>query len=279
MSSKPRPIAANFHLIASCNARCEFCFATFRDVRDRLSLPDAWRLIEVLQEAGVEKLNFAGGEPTLHPHVGILIAHAKATGLVTSIVTNGFKLGQVLAEHAGSLDWAGLSIDSGVESVQARLGRGKGDHVSQATDLAIRCQRLGVKVKVNTVVTRSTWEEDMSPLIRRIQPDRWKVFQVLGIEDQNTGEVEKHLIDDAQFKAFVDRHEHLVTDGLAPIVEDNDAMLGSYVMIDPLGRFFGNATGRHVYSESILEVGVDEALSQVGFVPEKFDARGGRYAW
>ncbi len=56
-------------------------------------------------------------------------------------------------------------------------------------------------------------------------------------------------------------------------------MRGSYVMVDPLGRFFGNATGRHVYSQPILDVGVDAALAQVGFVPTKFEARGGTYAW
>lgn len=50
-------------------------------------------------------------------------------------------------------------------------------------------------------------------------------------------------------------------------------------MVDPLGRFYGNATGRHAYSEPILQVGVPTALAQVGFQPAKFDARGGRYAW
>ena len=88
-----------------------------------------------------------------------------------------------------------------------------------------------------------------------------------------------HIIDGARFREFVDRHAPLAEEGFAPVVEDNDAMRGSYAMIDPLGRFYGNATGRHVYSEPILDAGVAGALAQVGFEPSKFDARGGRYVW
>ncbi len=70
-----------------------------------------------------------------------------------------------------------------------------------------------------------------------------------------------------------------MAEGLGPVAEGNDDMQGSYVMVDPLGRFFGNATGRHVYSAPILEVGVEAALAQVGVSTAKFEARGGRYTW
>jgi radical S-adenosyl methionine domain-containing protein 2 len=119
----------------------------------------------------------------------------------------------------------------------------------------------------------------MSGFVRRFAPERWKAFQVLAIEGQNDGQVDDLLITDDQFRAWVGRHRHLGLEGLAPIVEDNDAMRGSYVMVDPLGRFIGNSTGRYVYSAPIAEVGVDAALRQVGWSPEKFEERGGRYGW
>ena len=34
-------VSINFHLFKPCDARCDFCFATFRDVQGCLSLPDA----------------------------------------------------------------------------------------------------------------------------------------------------------------------------------------------------------------------------------------------
>jgi radical S-adenosyl methionine domain-containing protein 2 len=271
--------AVNFHLLKRCNAHCRFCFATFRDVEGELTVDDALRVVDALRDAGTEKLNFAGGEPTLHRHLGRLLAHAKRYGLVTSVVTNGFKLDRLLDRHAADLDWVGLSVDSADEAVEVKLGRSRGDHVRRSLALADRCRAEAVRVKLNTVVTALNCREDMSVFVRRFQPERWKVFQVLPMAGQNDGDVEPLLIDDDTFRAFVERHEPLVAEGLGPIAEGNDDMQGSYVMVDPLGRFFGNATGRHVYSAPILEVGVEAALAQVGISAAKFDARGGRYAW
>ncbi len=275
----PIPVAVNFHVNKACNAHCRFCFATFRDLTGQTDTDAALRVIDALAEAGCEKLNFAGGEPTLRRDLGRLVRRAKARGLVTSLVTNGFRLDALLDAHADALDWVGLSVDSGDEAVQQALGRGKGDHVERSIRLADRCRALGLRVKLNSVITALGWEEDMSALVRRMRPERWKAFQVLPMAGQNDGAVESLLITDEQFKAFVQRHAPLAAEGLAPVVEDNDAMRGSYLMIDPLGRFFGNATGRHVYSRPILDVGIAAAMAEVGFVETKFEARGGRYAW
>ena len=274
-----QPISINYHLYKPCNAHCRFCFATFRDVQGCLSLTDARRLLAILREAGGQKLNFAGGEPTLYPHIGELVVYAKELGFTTSMVTNGARLDALLDEHHTALDWVGLSVDSGREDVQQALGRGRGNHVVQTIALADRARSLGVRVKLNTVVTALTWQEDMSELVRQMQPERWKAFQVLPVRGQNDGSVEDLLISGKQFAAFLAQHNHLAAEGFRPIAEDNDAMRGSYLMIDPLGRFFDNIGGIHRYSQPILDVGIDQALRQVGFSPEKFRMRGGLYDW
>jgi radical S-adenosyl methionine domain-containing protein 2 len=273
------PVSINFHLYKPCDARCSFCFATFRDVDGHLGLDDARRLLDALRAAGGEKVTFAGGEPTLHPHLGELVVHAKAVGYVTSVVTNGSRLDALLDRHADAIDWVALSVDSAVERVQRSLGRGRGDHVARVRALAARCHALGVRLKVNTVVTALTCEEDMSALVRDLRPERWKVFQVLRVEGQNDGRVEPLLVPRERFEAFVHRHEALASLGIAVVAEDNDAMEDSYVMVDPLGRFYGNHGGHHVVSAPILSVGVPKALRDVGFSEAKFHARGGRYGW
>ena len=273
------PISVNYHLYKPCNLKCRFCFATFRDVRGRLSLADATELVTQLRRSGAEKITFVGGEPTLYPHIGELLVRAKQLGFVTCLVTNGARLHDLLNQHAAAIDWVGLSVDSADEQTQAALGRGDGNHVGKSIELAARLHRVGMRVKLNTVVTALNHAEDMAGLVRTVRPARWKVFQVLPIAGQNDGSVEELLIDDEQFGDFVDRHAPLNAEGFGPVVEANDAMLGSYVMVDPLGRFYGNSTGRHIYSDPILDVGVEAALAQVGFSPSKFEARGGQYAW
>ena len=74
--------------------------------------------------------------------------------------------------------------------------------------------------------------------------------------------------------SFVDRYKHL-----NPIYETNDVFRGSYVMLDPLGRFFQNSKGHIEYSRSILDVDPLEALTEVGWDREKFLKRGGIYEW
>ena len=274
-----RPVSVNFHLFKPCNLRCRFCFATFRGVRGRLSTPDARRLIDALGASGTEKITFVGGEPTLHPDIGELVAHAHDRGLVTCLVTNGARLDRLLDEQPGTIDWVGISVDSSDEKTQAALGRGAGGHVTDSLRLAHRCRALGIRLKLNSVVTALNAGEDMSAYVRRFAPERWKVFQVLALDGQNDGDVEELLISDEHFAGFVDRHAGLAAEGLGPIVEDNDAMLASYVMVDPLGRFIGNSTGEHVYSAPILEVGVAEAMAQVDWSRTKFEQRGGTYDW
>lgn len=273
------PVAINYHLFKPCNLRCKFCFATFRDVHGQLSLADARRLIDELRASGAEKLNFAGGEPTLHPHISELVRHAKGIGFVTSIVSNGARLEALIDKAGAELDWAALSVDSADEATQRLLGRGKGTHVRQALRLAEQCRSKGIGIKLNTVVTALNWQEDMSDFVREFAPARWKVFQVLAVVGQNDGAVEPLLISAAQFESFVARHAALAAEGFEAVAEDNDAMTDSYAMIDPLGRFFGNSGGIQSYSRPILEVGVATALREVGYDTSKFAARGGQWNW
>lgn len=269
--------AVNIHLTRSCNLRCRFCFATFKDRAERVSIPD-WKLIITrLAVAGVEKINFAGGEPTLVDGLGDLLRHSKALGLTTSIVSNGFGVARLLEDRAECLDWIGLSLDSSIESVQKELGRGSGDHVARTVEVARLCHQHRCRLKLNTVVTALNWAEDMSTVVDLINPERWKALQVLSVRGQNDGSVDDLLISEDQFRHFVDHHRQL---GLEPVAEDNEAMTESYIMVDPMGHFFDNTDGRQNYSEhSILQVGVAAALCDVAYDPAKFERRGGRYDW
>jgi len=273
------PLAVNYHLTRACDLACTFCFAHFPGVRGQLALPDARRLIAALADAGVEKINFAGGEPTIHPHLAELIRLAKAHHLVTSIVTNGFRAAAVLDACEGALDWLGLSIDSSDPVVQGRLGRKREGYLEQAFALADLARARGVGLKLNTVVCTANLDDDLTPVVERLRPARWKLLQVQAIVGENDGQVEPLLITKAQFDRFVDRHRHLSALGVAIVPEDTDAIRDSYAMVDPAGRFFGNTGGINRPSEPILEVGVATALAQVGFDPDKLERRGGRWEW
>lgn len=281
--------SVNFHLWEPCNMRCGFCFATFQDVkRDILPkghLPEAECLSVVDRiSAGFEKINFAGGEPTLCPWLPNLIGQAKAHGLVTSIVTNGSKLtNQWLDDLNGSLDWIALSIDTVDPEKLKLLGRAlRGEQPITEEgylDIIRAIKRRGIRLKINTVVTSKTWQEDFTNFIRLAKPERWKLLQVLPVKGQNDAQIANFELTDAQFNAYVQRNRIVAANGISVVPESNELMTESYVMIDPAGRFFDNVQGEYTYSRPILDVGVEEALKDVSVNPERFRQRGGKYEW
>lgn len=281
--------SVNFHLWEPCNMRCKFCFAGFKDVRQsvlpkgHLPREKAIQVVQQLADLGFEKITFAGGEPTLCSWLPDLIATAKQAGLTTMIVTNGSKLtDKFLQQNKQHLDWIAISVDSLNAETNIATGRAISGNTSLQIDyyfsLADRIKQHGYGFKVNTVVSRLNFIENMSEFIRYSKPKRWKIFQVLPIVGQNDLHIDNFKISDEQFEFFINTHSHL-QDITTLVPESNKQMKGSYAMVDPAGRFYDNANGTHNYSKQILEVGANEAIQQVNYDFGKFISRGGQYDW
>jgi radical S-adenosyl methionine domain-containing protein 2 len=244
---------------------------------------EATEIVNQLAEAEFfRKINFAGGEPTLCPWLPNLIKRARELGMQTSIVTNGSIItDEWLGALNGNLDIIALSIDSVNSTTLVQLGRAVGGNcpISQDQYLHIirTIKRHGIRLKINTVVTSENWQEDFTGFIGLARPERWKLLQVLPIEDQNDEHFADLQITASQFDQYVQRNQLVESDGIVVVPETNNLMTESYVMIDPAGRFFDNAKGTYTYSEPILKVGVEEALRQVSTDFQRFKERGGQY--
>lgn len=284
--------SVNYHLWEPCNMRCKFCFATFQDVKRDMKLPKGHlpegkclSIVDRVAEAGFEKINFAGGEPTLCSWLPNLIKRAKKRGMVTSIVTNGSKITDPwLDELDESLDWIALSIDTVDPEKLKRLGRALGGGKKpmaekEYLDIIRAIKRREIRLKINTVVTSETWQEDLTGFIRSAKPERWKLLQALPVKGQNDAHIADFAIAPERFEEYVQRNRIVENDGIIVVPESNEMMTKSYVMIDPAGRFFDNAQGAHTYSHPILKVGIGEALKDVSVDLGRFLKRGGRYDW
>lgn len=275
-------ISVNFHLTKACNYACTFCYARFRNSITHLPLGDAKKIVKGLTAQGTQKITFVGGEPLLYPRLGELIEYAHQLGLTIMIVTNGSLITEDFLEQYGKyINWIGYSIDSCDERVCKALGRHPNkkysriiSHIELIKKVVPLTKSYGIKIKINTVVTALNWKEDMKSLLEELTPDRWKVFQVLKIRGENDRTVDQLLITREQFHEFIARHTMY-----SPVAETNDSMTGSYIIIDPQGRFVDNTTGELQYSRSILEIGVNDAFREINFSLKKLYDRGGYYNW
>lgn len=248
-------MAVNFHFTRRCNYNCKFCFHT-KKTSFILPLEDQLKVIMKLRLAGLEKINFAGGEPFLYPeHLGEMVRYSKSIGYKSvSIITNGSKLQRKWFENYGLyLDILGVSCDSIHAATNIGIGRGTGreddDQVFNILNGVTYAADYGIKFKMNTVVCSLNKDEIISPFINELPSlIRWKVFQVLPLIGENTGEgslrnVSSLIISSDEFTEYVERNKiGLIQPGIMK-AENNRAMQGSYLMIDEYGRFLDSSSG------------------------------------
>lgn len=272
----------------------------------------------MLKEAGTQKVNFAGGEPFINDiMLGELCRYAHTElHMAVSIISNASLIKPYWMELYGEyVDVLGVSIDSFSPEVNAQIGRGGGDigdfigdmtgngngngnanttngrrkaknkHLDRVLKVRKMCDEQNIIFKMNTVVCKLNYQEDMTEYVRKLNPKRWKCFQVLILEDENSGsenairDARELVVSKTQFNEFVMRHE---TSGFFEnvlIPEPNDVMQNSYLLLDENMCFLDCSKGGKVPSESILDVGVEKALGQAGFDHGAFQKRGGVYEW
>lgn len=285
-------LVINWHITEACNFACRYCYAKWdkqdasrelihdmshstqllRELRtffatDNLTNP----LSQKIQWRSI-RLNFAGGEPLLYDQQVLrTISVARELGFSVSMITNASRLNAgLIGELAPRLSLLGVSIDSANGARNREIGRcDKQGHVLSVDSLAENI-RIGreinpdLRLKINTVVNALNFDEDMSDLIRELDPEKWKVLRMLPTVTDELN------ISDAQFSEFIDRHA-----ALPLCIEDNVDMTKSYIMIDPQGRFFQNNTDKkgYRYSNPIIDVGAEPAFSQVSLSTDRYLAR------
>ena len=272
-------LVINWHLLEPCQFKCGYCFAEwskckkpeiYRDTEKSKMLIDE---IATLARGRSVRLSLAGGEPLLDKKISEKIAWAYHKSLKISLITNGDLLSRKLDDLSlGKLYMLGISIDSfnqrnnliiGRSTISGRVADYNGDilpYIQHAREV-----HPDIKIKINTVVNKFNWNDDMSQEITKISPDKWKIMRVL----PTTSKAMSEAISNKEFEIFRSRHKHLTFTQF----EDNDDMRSSYLMLDPYGRFFSNSGTEYRYSDSVLDVGIEHAMRKAEFNQSKFIAR------
>src|SRR5207248_1125122 len=88
------PQSVCFRVTRACNARCGFCLAPWDG--EHPSAEVLLHRIDWLTDRGVRVVHFCGGEPTIHPALGALIARTRERGATARLTTNGIAMPEPL---------------------------------------------------------------------------------------------------------------------------------------------------------------------------------------
>lgn len=282
-----RELVVNWHITEACNYHCNYCFAKWDKQKNELMndensvsklMDEIQKLPSILNgkyltEFESIRLNLVGGETFLNIRKVTRIIHqAKQRKFSLSAITNGSRLNNELVTLiANDFNSIGFSVDSLDSPTNIKIGRTEKSGVMD-TDKVLKDISLikelnpSIDIKINTVVSSLNQTEDLSAFIDQAAPNKWKVFKVLPVITR------ENEVSQDDFIEFLERHskfENIISS------EDNDEMTDSYLMIDPIGRFFQNSIlgSGYSYSTPIVNTGIEKALNEINFDPEKFHGR------
>lgn len=278
MEHLKKNLVINWHLLEPCQLKCKYCYAEWGKTELKQIFKDEELSYQLIQEIATLadnrtiRLSFAGGEPLLDNQISKKIQWAVDESLNVSLITNGDFLKKKINHHdIRNLSMLGVSIDSFCNRKNTLIGRatlsGRNPNYEEIVNFLNNAKKINptIQIKINTVINRFNFDDDMSEMINLIEPDKWKVLRVLPATEKSS----KEKITDEQFAQFKQNHKDID----CVQFEDNTDMLHSYLMIDPYGRFFFNASNDYKYSDCILDVGIIKAMKQIKFDRHKFESR------
>ena len=268
--------SVNWHVTMNCNYKCRFCF--YKNMSGEFDDMDkAKSKLKMLKSHGIEKINFAGGEPLLYKGLNNLMKLAKNMGFTVSIVTNASLLNETnIQDFATYVDWIGISVDSADERIEKELGRGHGNHVNHIMEVVKLIHQYGIKLKINTTVMKPNYSENMKSFIESVAPDRWKVFQFIHMNGQNDDAIDLAITKE-EFETFKQINGNLtLKNNTKPVFEADVDMIDSYFIIGP----DGNIIISHGSKRSVIPF---ESINNLDFSEivdiEKYCEREAVYDW
>jgi len=145
-----------------CNLHCSYCLrdedALYHNPANFLPVELFARVARDARDSmGIEQIMFTGGEPTLHPDFGKLIAAVAELNLKCSFVTNGWhfeRVWPIVSEHSETVTHVSFSLDGATREAHDRWrGAGSFDRLVRAFT---RCWARQFPFNVKVGIRRDT---------------------------------------------------------------------------------------------------------------------------
>jgi PqqA peptide cyclase len=157
MNAVSPPLAMLAELTHRCPLQCPYCSnpLALERASNELTTAEWKRAIDEAAAMGVLQIHFSGGEPTARKDLEELVAHARAAGLYTNLITAGVLLDEkrVKALADAGIDHVQLSFQDSEAGGGNRIGGYAGGHEKKLT-VARLIRAAGLPLTLNFVVHR-----------------------------------------------------------------------------------------------------------------------------
>jgi len=237
----PRPLAGtpieipavDWWITSRCNLACDFCYGPLPRT-DPVGLREA--IFSAITDCSAAVVTFCGGEPLLVRDIDRYAKTLAEMGKRTVLNTNGLLVRKRLAQGLElAFSAVGLSIDGSTEAVHRAMRGPKADlgEVLHAAELV--SQTPGTSLKIATVVSRVNQYDlpSLARLVRRLEPDVWRLYQYSSRGDHNVGQ-QRHQLPEDRFLALVDEVGALVKP--VPAAPSSEELTVGCLIVDPDGN-------------------------------------------
>jgi len=238
----------NLHFIDKCNFNCPFCFV--KKEKKELTINQLKYLVNKVAIYFNENkitdgcINLAGGEPLCSSHIQEVIDYIVSKKMKVSLITNGSLLTEeFINKNKNKLTMIGISIDSFNDDTNRKLGRCSNKTLSfdKVLKLAQAMKKNGILFKINTCVSKVNLHENLSPYIKKLNPDRFKLIQIY----PENKYCERNSITNKEFDNYCNQYK-----GIHYVKEYSTDLENSYLIIDSKGNLSTN--NRHCSNYSLL---------------------------
>ncbi len=263
----------NLHILENCNYKCKYCFSKFNS-KSILNWKTWIKIIENCEKSmDVSSYNIAGGEPLLYKDLKQLLTKLNKP---ISIITNASLIDDYfidnLCEHFYMI---GISIDSFNHETNIKIGRNYNQKTISYEQLELIIKKIRQKnknciIKLNTVVSKDNFNEELWQKLKNLKIDKWKILKSKKFKLNSINNFDS-VVDDEEYNSFLERNiqtkitdfnhsTKLEKDDIKIIIEPS--MESSYLFIDSNGYLIDNSNNTHKqiidfkteYKKDILKV-------------------------
>ena len=148
LGSRYTPLLAQVVVTRRCNLSCGYC-NEYDDFSPPVPLAALIERVDRLAKLKTAAITFTGGEPLLNPDLDRVIAASRAHGMITTMITNGFKLTRSWIDRLNEADLQGMQIS--IDNLKPDAVSMKSLH-SVEGKLELLSKHARFKVNVNSVL-------------------------------------------------------------------------------------------------------------------------------